>query len=160
MGNVRNKRTGFVLSHSLQKGYHYVNLSVNGNNKRFSVHRLIALHYIPNPDNKQLVDHIDRNPLNNKIENLRWVTISENGMNRTINTNNKSTCTGVCFVKKINKWQVKIEIYGNGKYIGIYNNFDDAVKARKEQEDIHYKEFQAFQNEIDRLEYDFQQAIK
>ena len=53
-------------------------------------------------------------------------------------------------------------MYINGiqKHIGNYLNFEDAVKARKEQEDIHYKEFQAFQNEIDRLEFDFQQAIK
>jgi hypothetical protein len=160
MGNVRNKKTGLILKQKLRKGYYSIGLSKNGKNKNFNIHRLIASYFIPNPNNKRCVDHIDRDKLNNKIENLRWVSISENGMNRTISTNNKSSYSGVCFHKKIKKWQVKITINGKGKYIGIYTNFEDAVIARKEQENIHYKEFQAFQNEIDRLEFEFQQAIK
>jgi hypothetical protein len=45
------------------------------------IHRLLAIQYIPNPENKPVVDHIDRNRFNNSIENLRWVTIRENGNN-------------------------------------------------------------------------------
>lgn len=45
------------------------------------VHRLVALAFIPNPDNKQFVDHIDTNRLNNNVSNLRWTTISENANN-------------------------------------------------------------------------------
>ena len=160
MGNVRNKKSGLILKHSLQNGYYCVGLSINGKSKYFRVHRLIALYFIPNPQNKQLVDHIDRNPLNNSINNLRWATPSENQMNKSIQKNNKSTQTGVYFDKHINRWLVKMYINGIQKHIGNYLNFEDAVKVRKEQEEIHYKEFQAFQNEIDRLEFEFQQAIK
>lgn len=50
-------------------------------NKRYYVHRIVAETFIPNPDNKPYIDHIDRNPSNNSIENLRWVTVSENNYN-------------------------------------------------------------------------------
>jgi len=58
--------------------------------KRFKIHRLVAEHYIPNPENKREVDHINRNPMDNRVENLRWVTRVENEANKGINKNNKS----------------------------------------------------------------------
>ena len=160
MGNVRNKKTGVILKQSTSTGYYKVSLSVNGKSKGLLVHRLIALYFIPNPQNKKLVDHINRIKTDNSINNLRWATPSENQMNKSMLKSNKSTKTGVYFDKHINRWLVKMYINGIQKHIGNYLNFEDAVKVRKEQEDIHYKEFQAFQNEIDRLEFEFQQAIK
>ena len=77
---------------------------------------------------------------------MRWATPSENQMNKSILKNNKSTKTGVYYDKHINRWLVKMYINGIQKHIGNYLNFEDAVRVRKEQEDIHYKEFQAFQN--------------
>ena len=59
----------------------YVRVNLNG--RIYSYHRILARHFIPNPDNLPQVDHIDRNPLNNSIENLRWVSASENNRNRT-----------------------------------------------------------------------------
>lgn len=50
----------------------------NGNQKWYSIHRLVALVYVPNPDNKPDVDHIDNDPLNNHYTNLQWVTHAEN----------------------------------------------------------------------------------
>lgn len=160
LGNVRNKNTGVILKQSISTGYYKVSLSVNGKSKGLLVHRLIALHFIPNPQNKKLVDHINRIRTDNSINNLRWATPSENQMNKSILKNNKSTKTGVYYDKHINRWLVKMYINGIQKHIGNYLNFEDAVIARKEQENIHYQEFQAFQNEIDRLEFEFQQAIK
>jgi hypothetical protein len=50
--------------------------------KQFLLARLLALHFIPNPLNKKEVDHIDRNPLNNSLSNLRWATRTENCLNK------------------------------------------------------------------------------
>jgi len=59
-------------------GYVRVNLCKNGKNKKHSVHRLVATAFIPNPENKPCVNHIDGNKKNNKLENLEWVTHKEN----------------------------------------------------------------------------------
>ena len=61
-----------------KRGYEEVSISINGKPYTKSVHRLVALAFIDNPENKPEVDHIDANPLNNKVENLRWATREEN----------------------------------------------------------------------------------
>ena len=56
------------------KGVGLYNKRLKIRNKTHKVHRLVALHYIPNPENKKEVDHINRNPSDNRAENLRWAT--------------------------------------------------------------------------------------
>ena len=60
------------------KGYLYVNLSLNGKFKPFFVHRLVGEAFIENKYNKPEINHIDHNPLNNSTQNLEWCTHSEN----------------------------------------------------------------------------------
>lgn len=64
-------------------GYYYVVLHKNRKPKTWKIHRLVALAFIPNPENKPCIDHIDTIRTNNNIENLRWCTHSEN-MNNPI----------------------------------------------------------------------------
>jgi len=59
-------------------------LRINFRHKTYHIHRLLAETFIPNPDNKPTVDHINRNRLDNSLDNLRWATQAEQHENRTI----------------------------------------------------------------------------
>ena len=76
------------------KGYYYIDLSKNNKTKRFMVHRLVALMFISNPDNKPCIDHINTIRTDNRVENLRWVTYSENSYNPITNKRNSIANTG------------------------------------------------------------------
>ena len=65
------------------RDYLFVPLNKDGKVRQFYIHRLVAKAFIPNPENKPCVDHIDNDKNNNHVENLRWVTHLEN-MNNTI----------------------------------------------------------------------------
>ena len=94
-GVVINTDTGKEMRPCLNKGYYKIGLRKVGERKFFRLHRLIALAFIPNPDNKPQVDHINRNRSDNRIENLRWVTSRENAINKTCYSN-----TGKQFIYK------------------------------------------------------------
>jgi hypothetical protein len=78
-----------------EAGYHKLGLTNENGEKIFSVHRLVALHYIPNPNNYPLVDHKDRNPSNNNVSNLRWVTNAMNLKNKGMYKSNKTGHKGI-----------------------------------------------------------------
>jgi hypothetical protein len=58
--------------------YYFVGLLKDGKRKYFAIHRLVAMMFIPNPNNYEQIDHLDGNKLNNNVENLEWVTAKEN----------------------------------------------------------------------------------
>lgn len=108
-------------------------LSICINYKRYLAHRLAFLYvegYIP----ENGIDHIDRNRLNNKWSNLREVSQSCNLQNCNLRKNNTSGINGVSWHKNKNKWVSYIVINYETKHIGIFDNFNDAVMARYQEE--------------------------
>lgn len=78
-GQLRNDITGKILKPRYRKdGYSMVGLYTNGKPKNFQTHRLVGEYFIPNPDNKPWINHIDGNPKNNHYTNLEWCTPKEN----------------------------------------------------------------------------------
>lgn len=80
-GKVRNLNTNYYLKGAILNTYRVFNLKINGKQRNIAGHRLVAAAFIPNPDNKPFVDHVDGNRLNNNVENLRWVSQQENAQN-------------------------------------------------------------------------------
>lgn len=78
-GNVYNSKTKIFLKHQIAiNGYLMVNLSHKKLLKYVTIHRLVALTFLPNPDNLPVVMHLDENKLNCHISNLKWATYGEN----------------------------------------------------------------------------------
>lgn len=79
LGKVRNKSTKYELKQFVSlKGYLTLGLFKEGKNYPKRVHRLVAENFIDNPENKETINHIDCDKLNNKVSNLEWNTWTEN----------------------------------------------------------------------------------
>lgn len=123
-GLVRTKKTGHIHSGRIAQGYLSVKLTFeNSVQRRFKVHRLVAEHFIENPDpkNKIFVNHIDGNKLNNRKENLQWVSPRENNLH---------------YYQKLRKEKkerksckpIPVEVYEkNGKFIGSFPSLKTAA---------------------------------
>ena len=78
-GTVYNEKTQQFLKGSIgENGYKYYRLSKDNKKKMYYAHRLVAEYFIPNPNNLEIVNHKDHNKLNNNVDNLEWVSYSEN----------------------------------------------------------------------------------
>lgn len=103
MGRVKSKSklkkngNGYSVTHELimrpvvTKGYHSVSLRCGNVKKKMYVHRLVAMAFIPNPENKPFINHKDNNPQNNNVDNLEWCTPKENTQWMVKNGRNKRT---------------------------------------------------------------------
>lgn len=89
LGGKRYKVTRILDGYVQSTGYRVFNLWKDGKPKLLTVHRLVAEAFIPNPENKPCIDHINTIRTDNRVENLRWVTHRENNSN-PITRNNMS----------------------------------------------------------------------
>ena len=107
--------------------------------KYYKVHRVIFwMHhgYFP-----IIVDHIDGNNSNNKIENLRAATHIQNSQNMKIRPNNKCGIKGVCWCPLYNKWTSQLVVDGSTKNLGYFKNIKDAERAVREARVKYHGEF-------------------
>lgn len=111
-------------------------MSVVIDRKRYYLHRLAWLYthgYFP----EQVVDHINGNRSDNRLCNLREVSHSCNIRNSTTRKNNACGHTGICMDKRRNKWMTYINIGGKTKFLGYFDELNDAVERRRAAEKEH-----------------------
>jgi len=124
-----NAKKGKVAGTAHSAGY----IQIAIDKKLYLAHRLAFLYvdgYIPENN----VDHINRIRDDNRWCNLREVSQSCNLRNASIRIANTSGVTGVSWDKEKNKWRAAIRASGSNKYLGYFESFDDAVRARWEAE--------------------------
>lgn len=114
-----NKRKKWLSVYTRSNGYQTVSLG-RKNNKY--IHRLVAEAFIPNPENKPEVDHINRIRNDNNIENLRWVTKKENDQNRICDTTNANKVSSEKFSKEV-------EMRNKDNHNILYNTFQSTQMA-------------------------------
>ena len=109
-----------IMKPKIDKGYYRIGLTKNKIRKYFAVHRLVAIAFIENPDNLEIINHKDENPLNNKVDNLEWCTQQYN-----INY-------GTGMERRKAKQSIKINQYDlNGNYIRTWDCINDAIRQYK-----------------------------
>jgi hypothetical protein len=107
------------------QGYISYSLTKDYNLKNINAHRLVAKQFILNPDNLPHIDHIDRNPLNNNVENLRWVSRSQNMLNR------KDTKHPYIYWHKFEQiYEIRILINKVKVYSSCHTDLDQAILVR------------------------------
>jgi len=109
---IYKNKTKEMKPYKDKNGYIRIGLTNNGKRKFFLVHRLLALAFIPNPENKSCVDHINGIKDDNRLENLRWLTHKEN-LN-AFRSNPAQVITKGCIGKHGNGW--KWQYYMSGKH--------------------------------------------
>lgn len=101
-------------------------------NRHYLAHRIAwVIIYGKWPD---VIDHINGNPGDNRLSNLRSVTVSENCCNSKRNRKNTSGQTGVTWSRAANKWAAQISLNGQAHFIGVFSDKADAIAARKSAE--------------------------
>jgi hypothetical protein len=103
------------------------------------LHVLVAEAFLPNPENKKYVDHINHNRHDNRAENLRWTTQSQNLQNKSKHKNNTSGVTGV--IRSNEKWKAQICLDYKNMNLGTYSSKEDAILARQEAENKYFGEY-------------------
>ena len=144
-GSVRNVNTKRILKQKIVgidgNKYYAIDLWKKNKGKMFKIHRLVAKAFLPNVENKECVDHVYYNKLNNTISNLRWCDLSENQYNRKLNKNSISGVKGVSWVKRENKWRSRITFKGKEINLGYFDNIEDAKLVRQKKAAELFKEF-------------------
>ena len=124
------KHEGKILKGSTSSsGYMMVVLYFNGNKKSYLIHQLVAISFLNHIPNcfELVIDHINDNKLDNRVENLQIVSQRFNAFKTQGKYSSKYK--GVCWDKKCNKWRSQITINGKRKYLGLFNCELEASKA-------------------------------
>lgn len=124
--NCNNATAGSSAGSADQLGY----VKIRVDRRLYKAHRLAFLYMLGEfpPDE---VDHIDRDPSNNRWENLRSATRSENAANRGLQRNNTSGHRGVTWSRQLQKWMAQGQLRGRMRHLGYFTDIDAAASAAR-----------------------------
>jgi hypothetical protein len=128
---VLRKHNGKIMNTGIKPyGYRFAALSKQGNIKRFYVHQLVAICFLGHKPNgyKLVIDHINDNPSDNRVENLQIVTQRFNARKNQLSYAYSSQYKGVYWKKSRKKWVAQIQINAKRQHLGA---FDCELKARQ-----------------------------
>lgn len=125
-GKVAGTRSG--------RSYVMVRFQIDGAQLSIGAHRIVWLFETGEWPSQQ-IDHVDGNPQNNHFSNLRHVSVLGNSRNkkRPANRNKRGAC-GVTWFTATAQWMARIGVADKSVYLGLFDNFDDALAARREAE--------------------------
>jgi HNH endonuclease/AP2 domain len=127
ISNSNRVKVGDIAG-SVKEGYRIISITFNGKKNYFLAHRLAWL-YIYGVWPNAGIDHIDRNPSNNRISNLREATQQENTRNQTKRENCSSCYLGVSWYKRDKKWTARIKIGNKYHFLGYFDTEEEAALA-------------------------------
>lgn len=134
-GRVKSVKLNSIRkSHLSDRGYQIITLRNKNHTKSVRIHRLVAIHFIPNPEGKEQVNHIDFDPYNNCVDNLEWVTNRENSCHSVKRKEKSSKYVGVYFSNYSNKWVSRIRFENKRIELGSYPTEQEAYEARRKFE--------------------------
>jgi NUMOD4 motif-containing protein/HNH endonuclease len=129
-GRMRNQEERILKQYPNIHGYLLVSIYKNGIKNHTSAHRLIALTFIPNPNNLPQVNHIDGDKLNNHLENLEWVTSSENLKHAfSIGLRIPSTHRNNCFNELNAKSRIVQQLTVNGESVKEWPSASEVMRS-------------------------------
>ncbi len=147
LGVIKNNKNLIMKLITDKAGYLKIKLCNKGIGKNFRHHQLMGQHFIPNPENYSQIDHINGIRNDNRLENLRWGSHSQNSRNKKKKMNCSSQYQGVSCKKRNNKWEAQIKINGITKYIGYFDTELEAFSAWKAY--VVQNNLQEFYSQID-----------
>lgn len=146
LGNIRSfkgrKNTKLLTPRDIKvaiRGIRYKRRYFHTSNKKYSdkeinfkISRLVWEVFVgPIPD-KYIIDHIDRNSLNDSLDNLRLATLSQNVFNSKRYSSHKNIHRGICYRKSRNKWEASLNVDKKKRYLGLFKSFEEAKKVYEE----------------------------
>ena len=129
LGNVKSLKYGREkILKAIKQTNGCFSVRLDGKNK--SIHNLVAEEFMGYKiNNLTLVDHVDGNKLNNRLDNLD--IISPRSKKSSYKSETSSVYKGVCFLKRSNKWNASIQVKGTRVYLGCFEEEEDAHEAYK-----------------------------
>lgn len=144
---IKNEQSTFLKIYDNGIGYKMVVLRLNKKNKMQYVHRLVAKHFLDNPNNFREVNHIDFDKANNNLSNIEWCdrqknmdhyynkfgAIRKKVTKQRIRFNNNSYINptySIDLFKSNNKYRLRVRINGERKHIGFFNTYDEAINKK------------------------------